>query len=118
MPATDRKLPLIYLEGRWWTPEDILRQVETCPSCPTSLQLLRLLEMRSLGVGVDIHELAKTRLIMALDIEPVVAETWWLDGPTILTPEAVKRDIKTEGFLGSSLIQIEERWIKGLLEKY
>jgi hypothetical protein len=118
MPAAERRLPIIHHAGKWWTPEDILRQVETCPTCPLSIELQRLLEVRALGQDVGIHELAKARLLELLRVQPVQLVTYTLGLPKVITSEQLKREVETEGFLGSSLIRIQERRAAELLSKY
>ena len=118
MPAVERVLPIVYHAGRWWTPEDILRQVESCPTCPLSLELIGMLEFRALGRGVTVKQLAKMRLLELLRLQPVNLVTYTLGIPTVITPEQLKRDIETEGTLGASLIRVQERRVAELLSAF
>jgi hypothetical protein len=118
MPATERLLPIMHHAGRWWTPNDILQQVQGCPSCPLSLELQRMLEIRALGQDVSVREVAKARLYELLRIQPVEIRTWTLGLPEVITSEKLRRDIETEGTLGSSLINIQERRLVELMSRF
>lgn len=117
MPATERMLPIIHHAGRWWTPEDILREVETCPTCPLSLELQGMLEIRALGQDVTVHEVAKRRLLELLRLQPIEVVTYTLDIP-VITTEQLRRDIETEGMLGASLIRVQERRVAELISTF
>jgi len=107
LPATSRNLPILHHNDRWWTPNEILQTIETCPTCPDSIELQRLLDMRMFGQDITPRELAKTRLLKALQMHPTVRfQTYTLGMPTI-TAEMLKREIQMETPIGEEFIKIE-----------
>jgi hypothetical protein len=82
------------------------------------MELQRMLEMRALGQNTDITALAKERLLRLLEMQPVQIITMALGMPAVLSAEQLKREIETEGTLGSSLISIEKRRVVELLSRF
>jgi hypothetical protein len=117
LPAASRNLPIVHVDGRYWTPNEILRQIETCPNCATSIRLQTALETRHLGQGTNIWELAKERLLKALQLYPAVIYTYTLGKP-IITPQELKQEIALETAFGVSLIEMETRRVQRELALY
>jgi hypothetical protein len=121
LPATSRDLPILYAEGRYWTPNEILRQIESNPNHPTSITLQNLLEAHHQGYGqygeADLWQLAKQRLLKALQTYPVIFRTYSLIRPTITGAE-LKQEIQLETPLGISFIQNEIKQIQRELALY
>jgi len=114
LPAAERDLPIINYAGRYWTPNEILREVEM--GTKTGEELQRMLEHRALG-QVNVRELAKRRLLKLLEKYPVEVRTLSLRRP-VIGPEELRREIETERDLGRSLIDIEIGKITQTIGKY
>jgi hypothetical protein len=122
LPATSRDLPILYAEGRYWTPNEILRQIESCPVCPTSSNLQRLLETRGYGgqygqYGMELWQIAKQRLLKALEQYPVLLYSYSLVKPVMTTAD-LKREITAETPTGVRLIELETRRMQRELMLY
>jgi hypothetical protein len=107
LPALDRDLPIITHEGKTWTPNEILNQIRSCPTCQTSLALQAFIEARSFGQEANPWELAKQRIIKMFQLRPALIHTYILGAPATLTPETVIKHIQEETPLGQSLINAE-----------
>ncbi|MEM2163708.1 MAG: hypothetical protein QW521_02225 [Desulfurococcaceae archaeon] len=118
LPAVERELPIIFLEGRYWSPNDILSFIEANPNHPISAQLLRMLSMRIAAIGSpSITEIAKMRLLTLLEKHPVKVYTLGVLRRE-LSPEDLKREIMLGGSLGRSLISIQERRIAEIIGRF
>jgi len=115
LPAYDRKLPLVIVDGREYTPNQIYDEVRRGTRLGEKLQ--RSVELGAAGLtnGAKIWELAKKRLITKLREIPVTVKTYLLGKPEITSEEMI-RDIETEGFFGKSLIEAEIEQMKALME--
>jgi hypothetical protein len=107
LPALDRDLPIIVHNGKSWTPNEILNQIKSCPTCSLSQALQSFVEAGSFGQEANPWELAKQRLTKMFQLSPVLLHTYVLGAPKTLGPESIIKQIQEETPLGQSLIQAE-----------
>jgi hypothetical protein len=118
LPAADRDLPIIVHGGKAWTPNEILTQIRTCPTCSTSQALQAFLEARAFGQEANPWQLAKQRLIQRMQKTPVIRHVLVLGMPTTITPEQFIREVTLETPLGQSFIHSELQRMHLLLQSF
>jgi len=116
LPAIDRDLPIIVHGGKAWTPNEILNQIRSCPTCQTSQALQAFIEARSFGQEANPWQLAKQRLIKMIQLAPTIKHMLILGRPTTITPEQMLTEITLETPLGQSFIQAEMQRMHLLLQ--
>lgn len=114
LPALDRDLPIIVHGGRTWTPNEILNQIKTCPTCPTSQALQAFIEARSFGQEANPWQLAKQRLIKMFQLRPAIIHVLGIPGK--LSPQTIISQVEQETPFGQSLIQAEMQRMHLLLQ--
>jgi hypothetical protein len=102
--------------GKAWTPNEILTQIRTCPTCSTSQALQAFLEARAFGQEANPWELAKQRLIKMIQLAPTIKHVLILGRPTTITPEQMLTEITLETPLGQSFIHAELQRMHLLLQ--
>lgn len=117
LPAIDRDLPIIEYQGKLWTPNEILRQIESNPEDPVSKALQSMLEKRMFGASGNAWKIAKTRLIELIQKQPTVWYLYSIEKP-ILTAEERKREIMEETPFGRKLIELELRRLQRQVMKF
>jgi len=115
IPKVERDAPIIRYRGKYWTPDEILREVEA--GTPTGRELQKMLEMRAYGF-VDLRELAKVRLLRKLELVPVRVSIWAIGMPPELSAKDLKKSIEVEDFLGKSLIDAELWIMQNIINQY
>jgi hypothetical protein len=116
LPAESRTLPILEHAGKYWSPNEILAQIQSCPNCSLSQALQSMLENRlhALSPYATQHEIAKTRLIIHYTSTPGYYQT--LAG-TMSTAQLVQ-EVANETPLGQSFIQIEMQRMREQLEMF
>jgi hypothetical protein len=116
LPAEARALPILEHAGRYWSPNEILAQIQSCPNCSLSQALQAMLEQRlhALSPYATQYEIAKTRLIIHYARTPVVYET--LTGR--VTSAQLAQEVANETPLGQQLIQLEMQRMREQLEMF
>jgi hypothetical protein len=116
LPAESRTLPIIEHAGKYWSPNEILTQIQSCPNCSLSQALQAMLEQRlhALSPYATQHEIAKTRLIIHYTRTTGYYRT--LAG-TISTAQ-LAQEVANETPLGQSFIQIEMQRMREQLEMF
>jgi len=104
LPALARELPILWHAGRDWTPLQILEEARK--ATPLAEELQHRLEIRALG-SIDVWQLAKKRLIKAMELQPVRIYRLFYGQPKVIEPERFKREIEAETPWAKSLISIE-----------
>ena len=117
LPAVDRDLPIIEYRGKLWTPNEILRQIESNPEDPVSKALQSMLEKRMFGASGNAWKIAKTRLIELIQKHPTVWYLYSIEKP-ILTAEERKKEIMEETPFGRKLIELELRRLQRQVMKF
>ena len=116
LPADSRTLPIIEHAGRFWSPNEILAQIQSCPNCSLSQTLQAMLEQRlyTLSPYATQYEIAKSRLIIYFTRTPGYFETL---GGRISTAQLAK-EVANETPLGQAWIKIEMQRMREHLEMY
>jgi hypothetical protein len=116
LPALDRDLPIIVHGGRTWTPNEILNQIKTCPTCQTSQALQAFIEARSFGQEANPWQLAKQRLIKMFQLRPAIIHVLGIPGK--LSPQTIISQVEQETPFGQSLIQAEMQRMTLILQGF
>jgi hypothetical protein len=117
LPAEARTLPIIEHAGRYWSPNEILTQIQSCPNCSLSQALQAMLEQRlhALSPYATQYEIAKTRTDNPL--HEATQDTIVTIGGTI-TASQLAQEVANETPLGQQLIQIEMQRMRQQLEMF
>jgi hypothetical protein len=116
LPAEARTLPILEHAGRYWSPNEILTQIQSCPNCSLSQALQAMLEQKlyALSPYATQTEIAKTRLIIHFTKYPGYVQT--LTGRIPIAQLA--QEVANETPLGQQLIQIEMQRMREQLEMF
>jgi len=118
LPKSELGMPILELDGVFYTPLDILEEVRAGTELGERLQerweeLRR--GIRTLHNDETMYELARVRLLKRLQERPVRIMTLTAGMPTEITAEQLMRDIETGGDLGESLVKAEVKVIQRLI---
>jgi F420-0:gamma-glutamyl ligase-like protein len=119
LPAEARTLPILEHAGRYWSPNEILTQIQSCPNCSLSQALQAMLEQKlyALSPYATQTEIAKSRLIIHFTRTPGYYLTFSPEKPQISTRELAE-EVAKETPLGQKLIQIEMQRMREQLEMF
>lgn len=114
LPPWELDLPIVYVEGRYWTPREIADQVSR--GGDLAMKLIAALAALPRAPPQDLRELAKERLLTLLEMQPVEVVVFSLEKPHY-TAEELKDLISRDVGFGSEMIDNEIKWIFGFVLK-
>jgi hypothetical protein len=116
LPAEARALPILEYAGRYWSPNEILAQIQSCPNCSLSQALQAMLEQRlhALSPYATQYEIAKTRLIIHFARTP----GYWRTLAGTISTAQLAQEVANETPLGQQLIQLEMQRMREQLEMF
>lgn len=110
LPEWEKDLPILFMDGRYWTPREIYEEVGR--GGVVASMLLRMLKAPQ--PQEYMRELAKARLLTLIEKYPVDVATLSLEHP-VYTAEELKSLIERDIDFGAEMIDNEIKWINYIL---
>jgi len=112
LPEYERDMPLITVEGKSYTPNEVLREVRNGTALGEKLQE----KVETGGLRERLEALAKERVTKLLEKRP--AGIAWLappDWPKELSPEEIKEEVRKQSDIGRQFIEMEKSYMHRLM---
>lgn len=112
MPSSSRKLPFFYIEGEYFTPEEILEHIEA----ETEIGK-KAIQQLTLGRLSEDKNLAKYRIIQRMQQLPPdirLFPTWSCPTCQGLTPSEIIQHVYLEDEIGQRMIKMQQLYIEYL----